>query len=178
MIRYVSWGFVCSLLLISGFGVCLAEEAPSNIGYVQAGESTITNGSDGMMVLTAKDIVPYFHFALGDKSQLIPIERLSGLTYPLNGALVFSGADNESVSLAEISSLSFSDGNRTLTLRAKPLKFYDGDVLKSFAGVRSGLNTGETGEFLTTGIYLEIIGSAPENGLISLCEFEPWNCKQ
>ena len=73
-------------------------------------------------MITVNDVVPYFHLADGNKSSLIPVERLTNVTFPLNAAVVFSGADNETAFMVEVSNLSLSDGNKSLTLLVKPLK--------------------------------------------------------
>lgn len=43
-------------------------------------ETTITDGTDGGMVITIQDIIPYFHFADGERSRLLPIEQLVNYT--------------------------------------------------------------------------------------------------
>jgi hypothetical protein len=54
-----------------------AAETSEYMAYIQGGESNITNGTWGSIVLTIKDIVPYFHIPNGVKSYLVPIKLLS-----------------------------------------------------------------------------------------------------
>lgn len=163
MNRYASLGFIFSLLLVLLAGICIADEVPGSVMYIQGKESSITEGSDGEMMVTVQDIVPYFHISVGDKNYLEPVSELSGIMYPLNAAIVFSGADDESVSLVEISNLSVSDENKSLMLLVKPLLFYEGSVLKTFEGEKSGLDTSAVGNCSQTGVYIEVLGSAAEN---------------
>lgn len=176
MSRCIEPAFICLLLLISLVGVGQADEAPGYFVYVQGGDSSITNGSDGMTEITVKDIIANFYIANGMKSILHPVERLTKLRYPLDAAMVFSGADNESVSMVTISNLSLSEGDTVLTLQVTPMKYYEGEVLKSFTGEKGRLDMTNVGEVLSTGIYMEMKGIAPENEQINLCEWEPWNC--
>ncbi len=147
-------------------GFCIAAESPGYVVYVQGGDTTITNGSDGMMELTVKDIIPYLSLANDEKRLLLPIDRLTNETYPVNAALLFSSGDAERGEIVEVSNLSLSDEFQTLTLQVKPLDFYEGNELKSFATSKNqesqGTIEGET-NYEGVGIYLEISGPIPEN---------------
>jgi len=152
---YVFYGFISLLLLICLAGVGMAEEAPGSVVYVQGGVSSITEGADGEMIITVQDIIPYFHLPNGNESFLMPVEFLSVDAYPLNAAVVFSGADDESVSLVIISNLSLSDDNTVLTLHVIPQEFYEGEVLKSFTHESKDLDITTTPTRYNTGIYIE-----------------------
>ena len=67
MNHHVLVGFICLFLLISLAGLCIADESPGYMVYVQGGESSITNGSGGVYMMTVKDIVPYFYLTNGVK---------------------------------------------------------------------------------------------------------------
>ncbi|MFH0966703.1 MAG: hypothetical protein V1862_03345, partial [Methanobacteriota archaeon] len=56
------------------------EIMQKNYVYIQGGASTVTNGSDGNMVITIQDVIPYFNLAYRDKSHLTPIEQLTKVT--------------------------------------------------------------------------------------------------
>lgn len=159
----LSFGLICFLLLVSLAGVCMAEKLPAAVVYIQGGESEITNGSDGMTMITMKDVVPYLHMSYGNKSYMMPVQFLSTFTYPLNTVVVFSGAEGESSSLVEISNLSLSDGNKTLTLQVIPLEFYEGERLKSFTSEKKSIVAYEGAKFMSTGIYVENRASTQEN---------------
>jgi hypothetical protein len=163
MNRFIQFGVICSLLLVFLAGLCVADEAPSNLVYVQGGECSITNGTDGTYVITVTDVIPYVHFANGNKSSLISVEELTNLTYPLNAVLEFSGVNSET-SMVAISNVSISDGNMILTLQAKDLEFYKGSSLKTFASDSKNLKVGNGIDARNTGLYLEIIGKSPNNG--------------
>jgi hypothetical protein len=114
-------------------------------------------------VITVQDLIPYVHIKNGEKSPLMAVELLTTMTEPLNVALIFSGADNESTSMVEVSNLSLSDGNTVLTLQVKPLEFYDGEALKSFESEKSAANTVSVGQHDNIGIYIEDLISPLDN---------------
>lgn len=159
----VSLGFICFLLPVFLAGICMADEVPGSLMYIQGGESSITEGFDGEKLITVQDIIPYLQLSVGNKNYLELVSKLSGITYPLNAAIVVSGCDKESVSLVEIFNLSLSDENKSLLLQVKPLEFYEGSVLKTFEGETSGLDTIDVGNCSQTGVYIEVLGSAAEN---------------
>lgn len=133
----------------------MAEEAPSSIVYVEGGESFIAEEADGQYVITIQDIIPFVHIKTGERSSLMPVELLTTMTKPLHVALVYSGAENESTSMVEVSNLSLSDGNAVLTIVVKPLEFYDGEMLNFFESEKSAVNTITTGQYGKIGIYIE-----------------------
>jgi hypothetical protein len=177
MNHHVSLGFICLLLSVFLLGVCCADETSEYVAYIQGGESSLINGSDGMVILTINDSIPYFHILNGEKEYLVPVELLSLYKYPLKAAAVFSGADGESVSLIEVSNLSLSDGNKVLTLEVKPLKFYEGEKLKILASENSELDSVMTGKNDQTGIYLETSMLAIENTDSLPCCKDQGRCK-
>ena len=140
----------------------MAAESPIYVAYIQGGESTITNGSSGMDLITVKDVVPYFHIADGNWSSLVSIKQLSNITYPLHAAFIFSDNNGENSSIIEISNLSLSYEMKALTLQITPQKYYEGEVLKSFSK-NVGLDILNVSKFSSTGIYLELIGNPPQN---------------
>lgn len=162
MNRIISVGFIWLLMLILLAGICTAAENPSYIVYIQGGESVITLDPPGM-ILTVQDVIPYFHKSDNDKEGLFPLERLTSMIYPVNAALVFTGPDNRSTSMVEISNLSLSDDNEILTLYVTPLKFYEGELLKSFTNTQGDLLGSPVGDFKTTQIYAEIPEPVAEN---------------
>lgn len=102
---YVSLGFISLLLLILFAGVCIAEDAPGSVVYIQGGESIITHGSDGTYILNVQDVIPYIHVSDGVRSHLESVGFLPIFSYPINAAVVFSGADGESGSMLKISNV-------------------------------------------------------------------------
>jgi hypothetical protein len=76
-------------------------------------------------------------------------------TYPLKGAVIFSGVGNESVPIIEVSNLSFSEKNKALTLHIRPVKHYEGEVLKTFADKNIGLDSARMNKNEMTALYLE-----------------------
>jgi hypothetical protein len=163
MRHFILLGFTCLLLLISLTVVTMATEFPGYVLYIQGGESSITNGTDGMTVITVKEVVPYFHITDGNKSILLPVEGLTNITNPLNTAVVFSDADSDYISLVEVSDLSLSEGNTSLILQVKPLEFYDGKMLRGFANEKNELPIGKTSNFKSFGIYMETTQLPPAN---------------
>ena len=163
MNQHLPVGFIILTLLIFLIGFCIADESPSIITYIQGGESIIANGTDGMMFLTVHDIIPYFHMADRERSSLIPVDLLTYMAYPTNAAIFLSGVDDESVSLIEVSNLSFSKDNTHLILHVRPIEFYEGEALKPYIDEELVHAIEMTGKSDTTAIYLEIIKTTPDN---------------
>jgi hypothetical protein len=149
-------GFICSFLFVSLAGFCMADETPAYVLYIQGGGSTVAEiDDDGMQVLTIHDIIPYFHFLNGERSNLVPIQSLCGLAFPAEAALLFKGAGGESVSMVRVSNLSLTDGDKSLTLQVTPTEYYEGKPLESF--VRDNKELPRDGEknITLTGLYIE-----------------------
>jgi len=167
MSRKFGLGIICSLLLlVSLVGVCMAaeeatEETPVYLTFIQGGVNSIADGENGMKVITVEDVIPYADFSADDENALVKIDTLSTLPVPLKAAVVSKGPDGKSVSMVEVSKISFSEGNEVLTLEATPLKFYEGDVLQSFASEQTELGT--AGNTEKTGIYFEVTDTQLEN---------------
>ena len=168
---YQSLKIIGPLLMIFFSGVCMADEAPSSVVYVQGGESTLTNGSDGMYVLTVQDVVPYIHVADGVRSHLEPVQLLPVFTYPINAALVLSDADGESVSLLKISNVTTLKDKKELTLKVSPLQYYEGQMLQSFAKESKGIDTFRDSKPNQTAIYFEMNQKPLVNGCSYPCPF-------
>jgi hypothetical protein len=156
-------------MLVSIAGLCLAAESPAYITYIQGSESIISEGSDGMINISVNNVIPYFSIDTGEKSSLIPVRRLSSLTYPLIGAVVFSDPENESTSMVKVSNLSLSEGNKVLTLEVIPLKYYDGGKLQSLADKQTELATGKIEECKKTQIFFETNVPLASNNLDEDC---------
>lgn len=75
----VHWFWFCT-------GFCSAAESSSAVIYIQGSDSAITNGSDGM-IITVKDVIPYFHITDGKESKLVPLESLTDITYPVQAVV-------------------------------------------------------------------------------------------
>lgn len=83
----------------------------------------ITQGTDGMMEIAVKNLVPYFHVQISNKGGLIPVEVLTNLTYPLTSAVVFSGVHSNGTSFCTVSNLTLTDDGKSLTIKVQPLEF-------------------------------------------------------
>lgn len=138
----------------------MAADSPGLEAYIQGGESSIVNGTDGEKIITVNELVPYFHIANGKKDLLIPVERLTNITYPINAAIVISGDDNENTFMVEVSNLTLSERNKVLKVQVKPLEFYEGSVLNHFTSEKKELSVGSINGI---GLYLEIIEPALVN---------------
>lgn len=162
MNHWLSLGFICSFLLISLAGFCVADEAPSFLVYVQGGECSITDGTDGVYEITVKDIIPYYHLTDEKKSSLVPIEALSNLTIPMSAALVLTSVDNETTVMVQVVNMSLSDENKVLILQADPLEFYEGERLTSFNKNKQGFPLGDE-QFARAAVYLESVTAPSSN---------------
>lgn len=145
------------LMMVSLAGICAAEQSPSYIAHIQGGQSIITNESSGMTI-TVQDVISNVTITTGNMSNLTTVDRITNLTYPLSAAVVFSGNDSETTSLVTISNLSLSEEKKGLTFQATPLKYYDGEELKSFAEKNVDLASTNVSTSNSVGIYIEIIG--------------------
>jgi len=151
--------------LLSLAGFCVADEAPGYTLYIQGGESSITEDTDGMITIKIQGIVPYFHLEFEKEKQLLPIGDISRYSLPVNAAIVSYGSDGDTTSLVQISNLSLSDENRVLTIQMKLLEFYDGDVLKDYAKDSKNLDITENEPNFEIGIIIEGASVTPENAL-------------
>lgn len=142
------------LLILPGF--CVAEEVPGLVAYVQGGNASIKEDPDGSLVLTVHDIIPYFYLKSEKNSYLIPLDGLSGFSYPLNAAVLFSGSDADSGAFVIISNLSLSDENTLLTAHVSPNEFYEGEALKTRIDNQGSLNLTRVQNYPESSIYLEI----------------------
>ena len=163
MNHHISVGFILLTLLIFSIGFCIADEPSPIITNIQGGESIIANGTDGTMMITIHDIIPYFYMADGRISSLVPVDLLTYMAYPTNAAITLSSADDESVSMIEVSNLSFSKEDSQLTLHVRPIEFYEGEALKPYIDEELVRAIELTSKSDSTTIYLEIIKATPDN---------------
>ena len=169
MNRFVSYGLIGVFLLISMGCTCIADDGATKVIYLQGGESTIANVSDDMYEVTVQNLIPYFQGTTDNRTIFVPVKALASLTYPLNAAIIISGPAGDTTTLVTISNASLSEENTEMVLQATPLKFYEGEALKSFSTGNTGFNT--TAQSTVTGIYMETVTSAPTNNMgCSECE--------
>lgn len=155
MNHYFSLGFIYLFILVSLTVFCVADEVTDNEVYVQGGESSITHGSDGIFVITVKNIVPYFRYSEGENSSMIPVNQLTDISYPVSGALVLSGKGNETTVMVQITNVSLPDGNKILVLRVNPLEYYDGELLHDFNSRSKSLSDDISVDTKGTSLYME-----------------------
>ena len=155
MNHYILLGIICSFLLFLNTGAVLADEVTTYIGTIQGGEVSIMNESDGMMLITVRDVIPYFYFADGGKGSFIPINQLATISPPLNAALLFSRKDTISTSMVTVTNLSLSDENTILKLQVNSLKYYDGEKLNGFANSAKDLAENVNSEINNVVMYFE-----------------------
>ena len=155
MYHFVLQGFFGLLLMICLAGLCIAEDSPSQVLFIQGGVTSITNGSEGMSVITVSEIDPNVTVTTGDQIKQISVGKLTNMNYPLHAAVIFTHADDESASLVSVSNLSLSGENKTLTLEVAPVPYYEGEVLSSFVEDQVELSPDITA-VQKTQIYIEI----------------------
>ena len=101
-------GMLLALLIICmGVGLCTAAENTDYITYFQGGVSSLAAGTNGTMVLTIADVVPFYDMDVADRTILMPLATDSAYQLPLNAALVLNGADGETMFLVKIKTWSF-----------------------------------------------------------------------
>lgn len=172
-------GLLLALLIIClGVGLCAAEENTDYIMYFQGGVSSLAEGTNGTMVLTIADIIPYYDRQVVNRTTLMPMVNGSVSQLPLNAALVLNGADGETVYLININKWSFDSNKKVLTLDVVPIEFYEGTVLKKFTDGKQDLSADKVGKELSSGLYLERTLKAPSNDGTNLdyCESQGGVC--
>ena len=167
-------GVTCLFLLFSLAGFCVADGVPGYTLYIQGGESLITKDTDGVMLITIQDVVPYIFADFENRNQLLPVSEDSIFSFPMNAVLVFSGTDGDSASFVQVSNLSVSDENNALTLQIKPREFYEGEILKAFAKGAEPIETVDKEKKGTTSVYLEVASITPENSSDECRECLAW----
>lgn len=152
---FITIGFIATLLMSILIGICGAEETPIYAGYIQGGDCSLTYGIDGKTIITIRDIIPFYFIDKKNQGNFFPIEMISWLNVPFNSALVIKTEDNESTFMIEITNISLSDHNNVITLEVKPLKFYDGEILKPFIEEKQDKLDIQNGTILKSGLCFE-----------------------
>ena len=155
--------FLGFLMICFIIGSCSAEENTDYIAFFQGGATALSEGTNGTMVLTVNDVIPYYHIPVVNRNVLMPLETESPYQLPLNAAIVLNGADGEAVFMEKVISWVYSSDEKTLTLDIKPVEFYEGTVLKDFFEAKQDLTVENVGKELSSGIYLEVVKGTPEN---------------
>lgn len=165
-------GVLMIVLLISLTGTCFAADSPGYLATLTGGESQIVNGTDGMMVITLDNPDQKVNITKEDNTSQISVGLLKYAVLPIDAIAVFSSPEMKTASIIKIENLSISDYNDNLTLKVKPLEYYDGEVLTSY--VQDTVNLKELDEnlFNSTGLYLEMKNNIPDNAhnVIDPCE--------
>jgi len=167
-------GMLLALLIIClGIVSCTAEENTDFITYFQGGVSSLAEGTNGTMVLTIADVIPYYDMEVANRTILMPLTTDSAYQLPLNAALALNGADGEAVYLVKIKTWSFDSEKKALSLDVEPVEFYEGSVLKKFTTVKQELSVEKVGKELSTGLYLEVIEQPPanEHDCVKACKY-------
>lgn len=162
MNRSLITGGICVFLMVSLTGICIAEESSGYIMYIQGGEPSITKEPDGMMI-TLQDVVPYMSLGFETTKRLFPTSEVSYFHFPINAALIFSGTDGESVSLVQVTNLSFSNETKVLSMQVTPLEFYEGEMLKAYANDTVPIEKVTIEKQKSMNVYLGVDSHAPVN---------------
>ncbi|PWR76220.1 hypothetical protein ACKUB1_14210 [Methanospirillum stamsii] len=156
-------GVLMIVLLISLTGTCFAADSPGYLATLTGGESQIVNGTDGMMVITLDNPDQKVNITKEDNTSQISVGLLKYAVLPIDAITIFSSPEMKTASIVKIENLSISDNNDNLTLKVKPLDYYDGEVLTSYAQDTVNLKELDEKLFNSTGLYLEMINNIPEN---------------
>jgi hypothetical protein len=76
--------------------------------------------------------------------------------------LVISGSVNRSASLVQISNITLSD-DKSIILETKPIKYYERDILNSYAAVNQTLGMGDENGMNKIGLYIEYVSPKLNN---------------
>lgn len=99
----------------------------------------------------------------GGSTTRVPLDSMQYASVPMHTAVHFSGPDTNLVSLITIENLTITDDNKTLTLQARPFDYYDGTVLAAYTQDTVPLYRLDEKTCNKTGIYVEMVKTAPEN---------------
>lgn len=165
MNHYQSLSFISFILLISLVGISAAEVLPAKVIFIQGGEGNVTDGIDGMKIVTVKDISPFFNISDTNSTVSHPIKLIPEYSCPMNGAVEFSNNSGESGAYMIISNLSLSSDEKIITIEAVPVEFYEGEALKFAVKENKILNSDDSLPGTNTSLYFEVISSPPSNSV-------------
>lgn len=174
MNRIVFSGVIMIFMMISLVSISNAVESPLYVIHIQGGESRITNISDGLIEMTVSDIAVNATITDGNTSHSMPIEGLINLSVPADAAVVYPGTGNKSISMIQISQISLSSDGKNLTLQVSPLRFYDGEGLKSYAENQTELFSSPYRNLTTTELFIETRVNIAENRAKTCPNGEYW----
>lgn len=156
-------GLIILVFFLSLVGTCCATDSPRFLATLTGGESTIVNDTNETMIITVQNPDPYANITKEDNTTQISVDLLQYSVLPINAVTVFSGPETKTVSTVKIENISISNNAEILTLKVKPLQFYDGELLSSYAKDTVNLQELEKKSFNSTGLYLEMVKNVPEN---------------
>jgi hypothetical protein len=165
-----AFGSVFFLLLLCLAGICSAELSPSLIAQIQGGESSIVNGTDGIILINVRDVDPKVNITRDNERYENPVNFLINVSYPCAAVVEFYQAEKKSVSMVNITNTTVSDDNKTLTLQVTPLEFYEGISLQELAKKSLTLDQLFNQTFNETKIHYEIIEETPGNSHCDICK--------
>lgn len=163
MSLYLRKGLFGLLLLISIIGFVSGAEPSGYTVYVQGEQSSIARTAEGMYEITIQDIIPFSSIIDGDTYILAPTKHLANETKSLNAVIILSGSEIDVTFLVEVSNLTYDSEPSTMTFKARPMEFYNGELLKPFLSGQGDLDAATGKSTNLTALYLEIINPVAEN---------------
>jgi len=164
MDRYQGTGLIVLGLLLSLTGICCAADSPEYLAYLHGEESTIVNTTEDMMTITVSNPDTFVNITKDGNTTSTPVSFLTYFSPPIDAVAVFNDKDSKSASIVKIQNLTYSEDKRYLTLQVQPLDYYDRTLLSPYAQETQNLHQLDKKTFTETGLYMEIIKSAPDNG--------------
>nr|WP_319537809.1 hypothetical protein [uncultured Methanospirillum sp.] len=163
MDRYQGTGLIVLVLLLSLTGICCAADSPEYLGYLHGEGSVIVNTTEDMMTITVSNPDTVVNITKDGNTTSFPVSYLTNMSTPIDAVVVFNDKDSRSSSIVKIENLTFSDDKRSLTLQVQPLDYYDRTLLSPYAQETQNLRQLNTKTFNATGVFMELIKSAPDN---------------
>jgi len=163
MNRYHGTGLIILVLLLSLTGICCAGDSPKSLAFLHGEGSTIVNATEDMMTITVSNPDNFVNITKDGNTTSVPVSFLTYVSLPIDAVVVFNDKDSKSVSIVKIENLTFSDDKRYLTLQVDPLDYYERTLLSPYAQDTQNLHKLDKKTFNATGLYMEIIKSAPDN---------------
>jgi len=149
------------LIIFGSFGI--ADETPTTLAYIQGGNVSIINDTNGQQEIVIEDVIPYLFHGTCEKGILVPIHLLTGYQRPFNAFLTFFTDKIIGGTMVKVEDLSIDETTKKLSLTTEPLEYYEGTLLKSYVNEIHEITPEQGDTVIITKIHLELPQKTPNN---------------